>query len=63
MRGEKIMDKLVKQIEKIREINKQHKLVILYAGVSQNSGVCSLVELVKDIAIRIDYNDICEKCK
>lgn len=64
MRGEKIMDKLVKQIEKIREINKQHKLVIFVgAGVSQNSGVCSWWELVKDIAIRIDYNDICEKCK
>lgn len=64
MRGGKIMDKLVEQIEKIREINKQHKLVIFVgAGVSQNSGVCSWLELVKDIAIRIDYNDICEKCK
>lgn len=64
MRGGKIMDKLIEQIEKIREINKQHKLVIFVgAGVSQNSGVCSWWELVKDIAIRIDYNDICEKCE
>lgn len=58
------MDKIIEQIEKIREINKQHKLVIFVgAGVSRNSGVCSWWELVKDIAIRIDYNDICEKCK
>ncbi len=58
------MDRIIEQIEKIREINKQHKLVIFVgAGVSRNSGVCSWWELVKDIAIRIDYNDICEKCK
>ena len=58
------MDKIIEQIEKIREINKQHKLVIFVgAGVSRNSGVCSWWDLVKDIAIKIDYNDICEKCE
>ena len=58
------MDKIIEQIEKIREINKQHKLVFFVgAGVSRNSGVCSWLDLVKDIAIRIDYNDICENCK
>jgi len=58
------MDRIIEQIEKIREINKQHKLVIFVgAGVSRNSGVCSWWDLVKDIAIKIDYNDICEKCE
>ena len=58
------MDKIIEQIEKIREINKQHKLVIFVgAGVSRNSGVCSWWDLVKEIAIKIDYNDICEKCE
>ncbi len=58
------MNKIIEQIEKIREINKQHKLVIFVgAGVSKNSGVCSWWELVKDMAIKINYNDICETCK
>ncbi|EWM53166.1 SIR2 family protein [Ruminococcus flavefaciens] len=58
------MDKIMKQIEKIREINKQHKLVIFVgAGVSRNSGVCSWWELVKKIAIETNYKDICEKCE
>lgn len=57
------MDTIISQIEKIREINNQHKLVIFVgAGVSKNSGVCSWWELVKDIALKIDYDDICEKC-
>ena len=55
---------IIEQIEKLREINKQHKLVIFVgAGVSRNSGVCSWWELVKRIAIEIGYNDICEKCE
>lgn len=58
------LDKLIEQIEKIREINKQHKLVIFVgAGVSRNSGVCSWWELVKEMALEINYNDICEKCE
>lgn len=58
------MNKIIEQIEKIREINKQHKLVIFVgAGVSRNSGVCSWWDLVKKIAIEIGYNDICEKCE
>ena len=58
------MKKIIEQIEKIREINKQHKLVIFVgAGVSRNSGVCSWWDLVKKIAIEIGYNDICEKCE
>lgn len=58
------LDKLIEQIEKIREINKQHKLVIFVgAGVSRNSGVCSWWELVKEMASEINYNDICEKCE
>ncbi|MGN0619230.1 MAG: SIR2 family protein [Ruminiclostridium sp.] len=57
------MEKIISQIEKIREINSQHKLVIFVgAGVSKNSGVCSWWELVRDIAKRIGYDDICEKC-
>lgn len=57
------MDKIISQIEKIREINNQNKLVIFVgAGVSKNSGVCSWWELVRDIAIKIGYDDICEKC-
>ena len=55
---------IIEQIEKLREINKQHKLVIFVgAGVSRNSGVCSWWELVRRIAIEIGYNDICEKCE
>ncbi len=57
------MDKIISQIEKIRKINNQNKLVIFVgAGVSRNSGVCSWWELVRDIAIKIGYDDICEKC-
>ena len=57
------MDKIISQIERIREINNQNKLVIFVgAGVSKNSGVCSWWELVRDIAKKIGYNDICEKC-
>lgn len=57
------MDKIISQIETIREINNQNKLVIFVgAGVSKNSGVCSWWELVRDIAIKIGYDDICEKC-
>jgi len=58
------MDRIIEQIEKIREINKQHKLVIFVgAGVSNNSKVCSWWDLVKKIAIEINYKDICEKCE
>lgn len=60
---EVFMDKIISQIENIREINNQNKLVIFVgAGVSKNSGVCSWWELVRDIAIKIGYDDICEKC-
>ena len=42
------MEKIISQIEKIREINNQNKLVIFVgAGVSKNSGVCSWWELIK----------------
>lgn len=58
------MERIIKQIEEIREINKQHKLVVFVgAGVSSNSGVCSWWDLVKKIAIETGYNDICEKCE
>lgn len=58
------MAELIEQIKKIREINKQHKLVIFVgAGVSRNSGVCSWWELIKDIASKIGYNDICDNCE
>ena len=57
------MEDIISQIEKIREINNQNKLVIFVgAGVSKNSGVCSWWELVRDIAVKIGYEDICEKC-
>lgn len=57
------MGKTITQIEKIREINKKNKLVIFVgAGVSKNSGVCSWWELVRDMAKKIGYDDICEKC-
>lgn len=57
------MEKIISQIEKIREINNQNKLVIFVgAGVSKNSGVCSWWELIKKIAEKIGYDDICEKC-
>lgn len=58
------MFEIMTQIQKIREINKQNKLVIFVgAGVSRNSGVCSWWDIVRDIAVKIGYNDICEKCK
>ena len=57
------MNKIISQIEKIRKINKQNKMVIFVgAGVSKNSGVCSWWELIRDIAIKINYDDICKKC-
>ena len=53
-----------KQIGDIRELNKQHKLVIFVgAGVSRNSGICSWWDLVKEMALKINYNDICDKCE
>lgn len=56
-------DIIIAQINKIREINQQHKLVIFVgAGVSKNSGVCSWWELVRDMAESIGYNN-CDKCK
>lgn len=58
------MNKIIEQIEKIREINQQHKLVIFVgAGVSQNSEICTWFDLVKKIAIEVNYKDICEKCE
>ena len=57
------MNDIKKQIEDIREINRQHKLVIFVgAGVSINSGICSWWDLVKEMAMKINYNDICDKC-
>ena len=57
------MKNIISQIEKIRNINHQCKLVIFVgAGVSKNSGVCSWWVLVRDIAIKIGYDDICEMC-
>lgn len=57
------MERIISQIEAIREVNKQNKLVIFVgAGVSKKSGVCSWWELVREIAIKIGYEDICEKC-
>lgn len=57
------MNDIKKQIEDIREINRQHKLVIFVgAGVSKNSGICSWYNLVKEMALKINYNDICQKC-
>lgn len=59
-----IMKDIISQIEDIRDLNRQHKLVIFVgAGVSKNSDVCSWWELVKDIADRINYRDNCQKCK
>ncbi len=57
------MNDIKKQIEDIRKINRQHKLVIFVgAGVSKNSGICSWWDLVKEMAMKINYNDICDKC-
>ena len=45
------MNKIIEQIEKIKQINSNENLVIFVgAGVSKNSGVCSWWELVKEIA-------------
>lgn len=53
---------LILQIDKIKNINKNNKLVIFVgAGVSKNSGVCSWWELVKEIADRINENK-CKSC-
>lgn len=58
------MNDIIKQIEAIRKLNKDNKLVIFVgAGVSRNSGVCSWWELVKEMALKINYNDICDKCE
>ena len=58
------MEDIKKQIEDIREINRQHKLVVFVgAGVSRNSGICSWWELVKEMAVKINYHDICDKCE
>ncbi len=58
------MNDIIKQIEAIRKLNKENKLVIFVgAGVSRNSGVCSWWELVKEMALKINYNDICDKCE
>ena len=58
------MNDIIKQIEAIRKHNKENKLVIFVgAGVSRNSGVCSWWELVKEMALKINYNDICDKCE
>ena len=57
------MEKIVKQIERIKLINANNNLVIFVgAGVSKNSGVCSWWELVKEIADRIGKNK-CAACK
>lgn len=58
------MNDIIKQIEDIRKLNKENKLVIFVgAGVSRNSGICSWWELVKEMAFKINYNDICDKCE
>ena len=44
------MNKIIEQIEKIKQINSNENLVIFVgAGVSKNSGVCSWWELVKEM--------------
>ena len=51
------MNKIIEQIEKIKQINSNENLVIFVgAGVSKNSGVCSWWELVKEIADKIGEN-------
>lgn len=51
------MNKIIEQIEKIKQINLNENLVIFVgAGVSKNSGVCSWWELVKEIADKIGEN-------
>ena len=50
-------NKIIEQIEKIKQINSNENLVIFVgAGVSKNSGVCSWWELVKEIADKIGEN-------
>ncbi len=57
------MNKIIEQIERIRQINSNESLVIFVgAGVSKNSGVCSWWELVKEIADKIGENK-CSSCE
>lgn len=66
------MNKIIEQIEKIKQINLNNNLVIFVgAGVSRNSGVCSWWELIRDIADIIGENkcpsciikdEICKRC-
>lgn len=56
-------NKIIEQIEKIKQINSNENLVIFVgAGVSKNSGVCSWWELVKEIADKIGENK-CTSCE
>lgn len=56
------MNQIIKQIERIKQINSNENLVIFVgAGVSKNSGVCSWWELVKEIADKIGENK-CTSC-
>lgn len=57
------MTKMIKQIEKIKQINSNDNLVIFVgSGISKNSGVCSWWELVKEIADKIGENK-CASCE
>lgn len=57
------MNEIIKQIEKIKQINSNKNLIIFVgAGVSRNSGVCSWRELVKEIAEKIGENK-CASCE
>lgn len=59
----RVMNKIIEQIEKIKQINANKNLVIFVgAGVSKNSGVCSWWELVKEIADKIGENK-CTSCE
>ncbi len=50
------MKDIISQIEDIRDIKRQHKLVIFVGvEVSKNSGICSWWELVKAFADLIVY--------
>ena len=58
-----LMNQIIEQIEKIKQINSNENLVIFVgAGVSKNSGVCSWWELVKEIADKIGENK-CASCE
>lgn len=58
-----LMNQIIEQIEKIKQINSNNNLVIFVgAGVSRNSGVCSWWELVKEIAEKIGENK-CVSCE